>query len=151
MIKWFLYLRLLLGKAYETLRESGIIELPSQRTLRDYTHYCRTAIGFLHEIDQNLVEVADLSQNLHKYVVLIIDEMHIKEELVYDKHEGCLSVTVGQHLEALYCQDTESEEGLRLVPKQAHIFVIIFKNACRPCCTSKQFAFCISPHIPYTL
>ena len=43
--------------------------------------------------------------------------MHIKEDLVYDKHEGCLSVTVRQHLEALYCQDTESEEGLRLVPK----------------------------------
>ena len=90
MIKWSLYLRHLSGKAYETLRESGIIELPSQRTLRDYTHYCKIAIGFSHEIDQNLVEVADLSQNLHKYVVLIIDEMHIKEELVYDKHEGCL-------------------------------------------------------------
>jgi len=35
-------------------------------------------------------DVADLSQDLHKYVILVIDEVHIKEELVYDKHEGCL-------------------------------------------------------------
>ena len=70
MIKWFPYLRLLLGKAYETLRESGITELPSQRTLRNYTHYCKTAIGFLHEIDQNLVEVADLSQTFTSMLCL---------------------------------------------------------------------------------
>jgi len=41
-------------------------------------------------VDQHLVEVADLSKNLNKYVILIMDEMHVKEELVYDKHNGCL-------------------------------------------------------------
>ena len=91
MIKWCLYLRHLSGKAYETLKDSGIIKLPSQRTLRDYTHYSTTTIGFSHEVDQHLVDVADLSHDLHnKYVVLIIDEIHIKEELVYDKHQGSL-------------------------------------------------------------
>ena len=90
IIKWCLYLRHLSGKAYETLKDSGIITLPSQRTLRDYTHYSTTTIGFSHEVDQHLVDVADLSHDLHKYVVLIIDEMHIKEELVYDKHQGSL-------------------------------------------------------------
>ena len=35
MIKWCLYLRHLSGKAYETIRTSGCIKLPSQRTLRD--------------------------------------------------------------------------------------------------------------------
>ena len=90
MIKWCLYLRHLSGKAYETLKDSGVIELPSQRTLRDYTHYSTTTIGFSHEVDQHLVDVAELSVDLHKYVVLIIDEIHIKEELVYDKHQGSL-------------------------------------------------------------
>ena len=90
IIKWCLYLRHLSGKAYETLRDSGVLKLPSQRTLRDYTHYSTTTFGFSHEVDQHLVDVADLSQDLHKYVVLIIDEIHIKEELVYDKHQGCL-------------------------------------------------------------
>ena len=90
IIKWCLYLRHLSGKAYETLRQCGVLRLPSQRTLRDYTHYSTTTIGFSFEIDQHLVDVADLSKDLNKYVILVIDEIHIKEELVYDKHEGCL-------------------------------------------------------------
>ena len=36
------------------------------------------------------MHIADFSQDLNKYVILIIDEVHIKEDLVYDKHEGCL-------------------------------------------------------------
>jgi len=52
IIKWCLYLRHLSGKAYETLRQSGVLRLPSQRTLRDYTHYSTTRIGFSFEIDQ---------------------------------------------------------------------------------------------------
>ena len=50
----------------------------------------KTTIGFSAEIDQNLAEVADLYKDINKYIVLIIDEVHIKEELVYDKHEGHL-------------------------------------------------------------
>ena len=89
-IKWCLYLRHVSGKAYEILRQSGCIKLPSQRTLRDYTHYITTSIGFSAEVDSDFACVADLSRDLNKYVTLIIDEVHIKEDLVYDKHEGCL-------------------------------------------------------------
>lgn len=89
-IKWCLYLRHISGKSYEMLRQSGCIQLPSQRTLRDYTHYIKATIGFSPAVDHHLVDVADLSQDLHKYVTLIMDEVHVKEELVYDKHEGCL-------------------------------------------------------------
>ena len=90
IIKWCLYLRHLSGKVYETLRQSGVLRLPSQRTLHDHTTYSTTRNGFLFEIDQHLVNVADLSRDLHKYVILVIDEVHMKEELEYDKHEGCL-------------------------------------------------------------
>ena len=37
-IKWCLYLRHLSGISYEHLRQSGCLKLPSQATLRDYTH-----------------------------------------------------------------------------------------------------------------
>ena len=87
-IKWCLYLRHLSGKSYEMPCQSGCIKLPSQRTLRDYTHYITTGIGFSAEVDNDLVRIADFSQDLNKYV--ITDEVHIKEDLVYDKHEGCL-------------------------------------------------------------
>ena len=60
-IKWCLYLRHLSGKSYELLRDSRCIKLPSQRTLRDYTHYISTTIGFSAEVDEQLLRVADLS------------------------------------------------------------------------------------------
>ena len=89
-IKWCLYLRHLSGKAYELLRNSRCIQLPSQRTLRDYTHYIKSQVGFSSEVDQALVNAANLSDDLNKYVILVMDEIFIKSDLVYDKHDGSL-------------------------------------------------------------
>jgi len=59
--------------------QSGCIKLPSQRTLRDYTHYTNARIRLSAEVDQHLIDIADLSKNLNKYIVLIMDKVHIKE------------------------------------------------------------------------
>ena len=40
-------------KAYEVLQESGI-QLPSQLTLKDYTHWVSAEPGFNHEVDSFL-------------------------------------------------------------------------------------------------
>ena len=88
--KWCLYLRHLSGKAYELLRSSGCIKLPSQRTLHDYTHYIKSQAGFCSEVDKVIVDDADLSNPHNKYVILVMDEMYIKSDLVYDKHDGSL-------------------------------------------------------------
>ena len=93
MIKWALYLRHLSSKAYETVRESGVIALPSQRTLRDYTHFVQSRLGFSEEVDRQLMEAAKVTESLEDYkkcVVIIMDEMHIKEDLVFDKYTGRL-------------------------------------------------------------
>ena len=55
MIKWCLYLRYKSSGAYEALKESGCLKLPSQRTLRDYTHVIKAANGFTLEGDEQLV------------------------------------------------------------------------------------------------
>ena len=89
-IKWCLYLRHLSGRSYELLRESGCIHLPSQRTLRDYIHYIPAKVGFSAEIDQQLIDAIDFSKETNRYVTLLLDEVHIKEDLVYDKHSGSL-------------------------------------------------------------
>ena len=97
MIRWCLYLRHLSGSsAYEMLRESGVIKLPSQRTLRDYTYYTKTTCGFSDDVDQQLMEAADIStcKERDKYVILMMDEMHIKEDIIYDKHTGILLLIV---------------------------------------------------------
>ena len=46
MIKWCIYLRHLSQSAYETLRQSHCLQLPSQRTLRDYTHHIKPSSGY---------------------------------------------------------------------------------------------------------
>jgi len=92
MVKWCLYLRHQSSSVYETMRKSGCLLLPSQRTLRDYTHYTNTMVGFSDEVDQQLMEAADISSlsEHQKCVAIIMDEMHIREGLVYDKHSGSL-------------------------------------------------------------
>ena len=57
--------------------------------LRDYTHYIKVATGFSTEVDQMLIHAAEVGScpQCEKYVILI-DEMHICEDLVYDKHTG---------------------------------------------------------------
>lgn len=46
-----------------------------------------TTIGFSSEVDQELI-TADRLDEWQKYVIVILDEMHIKEDLVYEKHSG---------------------------------------------------------------
>lgn len=50
-IKFCLFLRHKSSGAYELLRASGCLQLPSQRTLRDYTHYVKSCPGFSTEMD----------------------------------------------------------------------------------------------------
>ena len=90
MIKWCLYLKHLSSKAYETLHESGCVALPSQRTLRDYTHFLNSSSGFSKEVDAQLISATkvDRLQDFEKCVSLIMDEMYIKEDLIYNKHSG---------------------------------------------------------------
>ncbi len=67
-----------------------MLRLPSQRTLRDYTYYTQSCIGFSVTVDEQLMDLAkiDSCAEMDKYVVIIMDEMHIREDIVYDKHTG---------------------------------------------------------------
>lgn len=92
MVKWCLYLRHQSSKAYETLQKSGCLQLPSQCTLRDYTHCVKSDAGFSAEVDLQLMQAIGLPscQQWEKLLVLLLDEMYIKEDLVYNKHTGQL-------------------------------------------------------------
>ena len=90
MVKWCLYLQHKSSSAYELLRESGVIKLLSQRTVKDYTRYIQAVPGFSPKVDQQLMEAAEIATcpEFKKCVFLLLDEMHVKEDLVYDKHTG---------------------------------------------------------------
>ena len=92
MIRWCLYLRHYSSKAYDAIQQSGCIVLPSQRTLWDYSNAVKAEAGFSVKVDQQLLEAAKLnsSPSYHVYILILMDEMHIREELVYNKHSGKL-------------------------------------------------------------
>jgi len=46
--------------AYEMLRESGVIKLQSQRTLRDYTYFTNATLWFSDDVDRQLMDAAKL-------------------------------------------------------------------------------------------
>ena len=74
--------------AHETMHSSGVLQLPSQRTLSDYTHYVEAASGFSADVDNMLMKAAkvDSCPDREKCVVMLLDEMHLREDLVFDKH-----------------------------------------------------------------
>ena len=90
MIRWCLYLRHLSGRAYDMMRESGVVNLPSQRTLRDYTYHTHASTGFSAAVDQQLVAAAGLGTcpDRERSIVILMDEMHIREDIVYDPVSG---------------------------------------------------------------
>uniref|UniRef100_A0A1X7VEP6 Transposable element P transposase-like RNase H domain-containing protein n=1 Tax=Amphimedon queenslandica TaxID=400682 RepID=A0A1X7VEP6_AMPQE len=92
IIKWCIYLCHKSSSAYNLLRRTKILNLPSQRTLRQYTNVLDSSAGFSNQLDEQLFLDAKVSslQEFQKYVGLIGDEMYIKEGLVYDKSTGKL-------------------------------------------------------------
>ena len=50
IIKWCLNLKFMSTSAYNALRSSGVLTLPSERTLRDYTHFVQACTGFSDEV-----------------------------------------------------------------------------------------------------
>ena len=88
IIHWCLHLCLKSSGAYHKLRESGVLKLPSERTLRDYTYCIPPNTGFQGAVAEQLVKDSKLNTlpDSHKFIVITFDEMKIREGLVYDKY-----------------------------------------------------------------
>lgn len=92
MIKLCLCSRQKSLKAYEALRDSGFVQLPSMWTLYDYFHFIESRLGFQPDVAKMLKEECtkkDMYSAEHRsFVGVLFDEVKIKEDLVYDKHSG---------------------------------------------------------------
>ena len=73
---------------YDKSSGSGILVLPSLRTLRDYKNYIRPQRGFNNVVVEGLRKKTMLFSDIERYVYILLDEMKIQEELVWDKHTG---------------------------------------------------------------
>lgn len=147
MIQWCLYIQHLSSKTYDTLRASGCLHLPSQRTLRDYSHCYETRIGFSDSVDEQILKAAKLSTSpeYHKLVLILMNEMHIKEGLVYDKHTGSITgfIDLGSvnnqllSFEKAVCGKEESSDDL-IIPTLAKSMMVYMV---RGLFSSLQFAY----------
>ena len=91
LIKWCLYLHYKSSGAYETLRQSGVLRLPSGRTLRDYRHFAPAVMGFSADYDKQLLDLSKKTPGNSKHIAILVDEMYVKEGLVFNKHTGALT------------------------------------------------------------
>ena len=76
--------------AYRQITESKALILPSERVLRDYKTYFKPKAGInLENIDTLRNKTSSLS-GIQRYMVVVIDEMKIQANLVFDKYSGDL-------------------------------------------------------------
>ena len=78
------------ASAYDELRSSNVLTLPTRRTLRVYKNAVKPGSGFNHQVIDELTKITSGLHGCQRYVVLSFDEMKIKEHLVYDKYSGQL-------------------------------------------------------------
>ena len=91
IIKYCLSLAVKSSSAYNDLRYdsktgSGVLALPSLRTLRNYKNYIRPTRGLNPKVLEDLAKKTSEFSDIEPYVIILFDEMKIQEDLVWDKH-----------------------------------------------------------------
>lgn len=82
LIKWCLNLRMISSAAYHNLRTSGMLILPSERTLRDYSNVVKSGEGYQMGVLHQLYDEARMGLDeipVHRqFVGIAVDEIYIK-------------------------------------------------------------------------
>ena len=90
IISFYLSLAAKSASCYEELRNSDILKLLSQRTLRDYRNFVNPKQGFNKLVIDELVGLTKSYSNTQRHIVLLFDEMNIRSNLVFIKNTGQL-------------------------------------------------------------
>ena len=125
-----LNLKLLSSSAYHATRTAGFIKLPSERKLRDYTHYFQSCSGFQLEVNQQLIKerkLDDLSEH-RKYCCLVVDEIKIKN-LVYKYTGEVIRFTnLGSVNDELLSLESECNSNAKHAPIVTHLLVLMVRG-----------------------
>ena len=125
-------LKLLSSSSYHALRSSGVLVLPSEHTLHDYTHRVEAASDFSQDVDRQLMEEAKIKSipDFQKYICPVFNEVHIKEDLVYDKHSIRLVNLGNINNQLLELERTQTGESQPPVATHMLVFMVrgLFSN-----------------------
>ena len=86
VIRYCLSLYAKSSSAYNEIRNSGILKLPSSRTLKDYKNFIKPGTGFQKGVVDNLKKSTINYTNQQRYITIMFDEMKIRSNLVFDKN-----------------------------------------------------------------
>ena len=125
IIKYCLGLASKSPAVYDDIR--GFLMLPSRRRLREYKNYIRPQQGFNSGVINELSVMVQKFSQQERFSVILIDEMKIQEDLVWDKHTGDLIgyVDLGD-TELNYAKLKKSEEVA------THMLVFLVRSIVNP-------------------
>jgi len=145
MIRFALNLKYLSSSAYKAVGQ--FLTLPSERTLRDYTHVLKFDVGTSSAIIQRLKEDMDYENctQTQKKICLLIDEMKVKSRLVFSKTSGRLVGfvdlgSVNEEIEQL-ASSLEDDNTLPICELAKHMLVIMVRTVSKP-----SFSFPVSQY-----
>ena len=127
IVKFCLNLAAKSSSAYKDLRYdrttgTGILVLPSLRTLRDYKNYIRPTRGSNPEVINELAKITVSFSGIERCITILFDEIKIQENLVLDKHSGEL-------IEFVDLGDINIENVQKLA---THVLVFLVKRVVNP-------------------
>ena len=131
VIRWCFQLYSTSPKAYQHLKDSGILTLPDSRTLRDYSNCYKSGVGFdpsfLDLFKKDFLERSD-PKEYDSWLGLIHDEVSIRKDLVFDdtgKLIGFVDLGTTQN-KIDEVEGSLSSEGSSNIPEEAtHMFVFM--------------------------
>ena len=135
VLRFALNLKYMSTSAYRAVRESGIINLPSERTLYDYTHWSSPHSGVQLEYIQELHGLLSESLPPHQHhCALSMDEMKIKSGLVFSKHSGRLvgfvDLGVNEDIEKVVTGEQDEPKSEKQLASQT--FVLMARSIFKP-------------------
>ena len=111
---------------YDEKTNSGFVILPSRRRLRDYKNYIRPQ-GFNKDVISELKNNLSNFSNIECYIILLMDEMKVQENLVWDKHTDDLIGFVDLGDPDLNCAALQKHDEVA-----SHILVFLVRSVINP-------------------
>ena len=126
---------------------TGILTLPSERTLRDYTHWIKGEAGFQASINRQLIEEANVKEEKDEYVALEFDEMKVREDLIFDKHSCRLVgvVNLGQINDTLNKFEKQCQDGKQAIVDEGSVATHMLAFMVRGLFTTLEFVLAQFP------
>ena len=121
MIRLAIFLHCRSPSAYRSLQETGILKLPNESTLRDYTHVFHPRVGFSPAAIADLKDQAKDFSPEERFVVLLHDEMSIRKDLVFDRVSGEVIGFVNPH-------KLQQEEVSEYLASHVMVFYVVGLN-----------------------